>query len=121
MPLLSTVTGTPGSLAFSSASRRLGYEAAGLLAPVPYVDEEPIATILSGNPLVMRSRMRVGGCSSASMPEGAAHSFASCAWPADGPANPTIASARPKAARPPDTVQRGLIVWWVPWVRLHDH
>src|SRR3954464_14968960 len=100
MPLLSTVTGTPGSLAFSSASSRLGDDGAGLLAPVPYVDEEPIATILSGNPLVMRSRMRVGGCSSASMPEGAAHSFASCAWPADGQ------RTRPSPAQ--DLRQRGL-------------
>src|SRR5262249_27262639 len=46
---------------WSTRRRRCGWRAAEGLAPAPYVDDEPTATITSGAPLAKRLAVRISG------------------------------------------------------------
>src|SRR6185295_14294286 len=82
-PRLMTVMSWTGSRQASSSARRLGYDAAALLAPAPKVEDEPSATILTGLPAARSRAVRASGLSKRALSAATLQSGARAAAPGD--------------------------------------
>src|SRR6266851_8298608 len=98
-PRLTTVKATAGKRLRSSTSRRAGYDAAGVLAPAPAVDDEPRAIMVTGRPAAMRRRIRANGAKSRPKWALSLHTYAASAARADNGTQSTVAARPAKANR----------------------